>query len=786
MAVMPKIDAFDGAIMDSPPMVVYKASLKEAAGVTHWWMPHFESKLRGDIPIDREGARQSKNLFARPIKLVSPNLRKCQPLTISEFKYDLGKVERGYNNRTLYINVSNNQIMSRPVSQKMKDTFIGGRGFNLWLLWNALPKDRIARWDDPENEVCIACGPLGGTPVYPGSGKSIAVSISPLTDTVVDSNVGGYFGPYLKFSGWDALEIQGKAKSDVVILIDGDEGKVRIEDGSELPSETYLITDYLAKKYGGETGQSISVVSSGPGAEHTRFGCLNLSWYDPGRKIHRFKQAGRGGIGTVLRNKRIKAIAIKYSGRITVETNGPADPETVKQVGQAHSQELRNLDSKQNEMSSVGTTHLVTIMNDFDLLPVHNFRYGSNPEAEKLGREVYRKKFHKGFDGCWMGCALSCAHGVKDFELKTGPHKGQKVFVTGPEYETIAGVGSSCGIFDADYVIEMNFYCDTYGLDTISVGTALAFAMECYEMGLIDKKATGGLDLRFGNKDAALELVHQMSRGEGFGVIVGQGIRRMKKVFAEEYGADSRVLQDIGMESKGLEFSEYVTKESLAQQGGYGLSLKGPQHDEAWLIFVDMVDNLMPTFEQKAENLHWFPMFRTWFSLNGLCKLPWNDVVPENNKQTKEPAKVMAHVENYAKFFSAVTGKKTTPEDIIPMSEKVYNFQRIFNLRMGFGTRRYDELPYRAVGPVTKDEYESRAERYDKQLKEKLGYDPSGKSTEEKMFVLRKYRESEYERLKDAVYERRGWTSNGVPTLQKVKALGIDFPDVIELLKKNT
>ena len=707
-------------------------------------------------------------------------------MTISEFKYDLGKVERGYNNRTLYINVSNNQIMSRPVSQKMKDTFIGGRGFNLWLLWNALPKDRIARWDDPENEICIACGPLGGTPVYPGSGKSIAVSISPLTDAVVDSNVGGYFGPYLKFSGWDALEIQGKAKSDVVILIDGDEGKVRIEDGSELPSETYLITDYLAKKYGGENGQSISVVSSGPGAEHTRFGCLNLSWYDPGRKIHRFKQAGRGGIGTVLRNKRIKAIAIKYSGRITVETNGPADPETVKQVGQAYSQELRNLDSKQNEMSSVGTTHLVTIMNDFDLLPVHNFRYGSNPEAEKLGREVYRKKFHKGFDGCWMGCALSCAHGVKDFELKTGPHRGQKVFVTGPEYETIAGAGSSCGIFDADYVIEMNFYCDTYGLDTISVGTALAFVMECYEMGLIDKKATGGLDLRFGNKDAALELVHQMSRGEDFGVIVGQGIRRMKKIFAEEYGADSRVLQDIGMESKGLEFSEYVTKESLAQQGGYGLSLKGPQHDEAWLIFVDMVDNLMPTFEQKAENLHWFPMFRTWFGLNGLCKLPWNDVVPENNKQTKEPAKVMAHVENYAKFFSAVTGKKTTPEDIIPMSEKVYNFQRIFNLRMGFGTRRHDELPYRAVGPVTKDEYESRAERYDKQLKEKLGYDPSSKSTEEKMSVLRKYRESEYERLKDAVYERRGWTSNGVPTIQKVKALGIDFPDVIELLKKNT
>ncbi|MGB9915538.1 MAG: aldehyde ferredoxin oxidoreductase family protein [Candidatus Bathyarchaeales archaeon] len=705
---------------------------------------------------------------------------------LAEFKYEPRKVERGYNNRTLYVDLSSMQIASKPVSEKMKETFTGGRGFNLWLLWNALPKNRIVRWNDPENEICIASGPLGGIPVYPGSGKSIAVSISPLTNMVVDSNVGGYFGPYLKFAGWDALEVQGKPKSEVVIFIDGDQCKFQVETADELPSEAHLITDILAEKYGKDNPLSISVVSSGPGAEHTLIGCLNVSWYDAARRVHRLKQAGRGGIGTVLRNKRIKAIVVKYSGRITVESNGPADAALVKEVGTAHNREIRMLDPKQNEMSIVGSPQLVSTMNNFDLLPVNNFRYGSHPEAEKLGREVYRQKFHKGFDGCWMGCALSCAHVVKDFELKTGPYKGQKVFVTGPEYETAAAVGSNCGIFDVDHVIEMNFYCDIYGLDTISVGTATAFAMECYEMGLIDKEATGGLDLRFGNKEAALELVHQMARGEGFGVVVGQGIRRMKKIFAEKYGADPVIMNDIGMEAKGLEFSEYVTKESLAQQGGYGLTLKGPQHDEAWLIFLDMVHNLMPTFEQKAESLHWFPMWRTWFGLNGLCKLPWNDVVPENNKQTKEPAKVMAHVENYAKLFYAVTGKKVTVDDLILMSERVYNFQRIFNLRMGYGTREHDAIPYRAVGPVTKEEYESRRERYDKQLKEKLGIDPAGKSTEEKIAILRRHREAEYEKLKDAVYKRRGWTPNGIPTIEKVKALGIDFPDVIALLKNNT
>jgi len=710
--------------------------------------------------------------------------QKVKELPLNEFSYPLAKVDKGYNSRTLCVNLTTNEIKSKPVSQFMKDMFIGGRGFDLWLLWNGLPKDRIVSWDDPENEICIACGPLGGTPIYPGSGKSIVVTISPLTDCVVDSNVGGYFGPYLKFAGWDALEIQGRAKSDVVVFIDGDEGRVTIEDAKELPSETHLLAEILTGKYGGDNKRSISVVSAGPGAEHTRIGCLNFSFYDAPRKMVRYKQAGRGGTGTVLRNKKIKAIVVKFS-RLNAETNNPAHFDVLKDVGPAYNREIRTLDPKQHRMAEVGTTHLVDIMNDFDLLPTNNFRFGSHPDGPKLGEKVYDDKFHRGFDGCWVGCAVACSHCVKDFELKTGPYKGEKVCVNGPEYETIAGVGSNCGIFDADWITEMNFYCDAYGIDTISFGTATAFVMECYEMGLIDKKATGGLELKFGNKEAAMELIHQMAKGEGFGAIVGQGIRRMKKLFAEKYGADAKIMQDIGMEAKGLEFSEYVTKESLAQQGGYGLALKGPQHDEAWLIFLDMVQNRMPTFEQKAEALHWFPMFRTWFGLNGLCKLPWNDIVPEDNKDTPEPAKVMRHVQNYAKYFYAVTGKKIGADDIISMSEKVYNFQRIFNLRMGFGTREHDNIPYRAVGPVTEEEYESRAERYDKQLKEKVGFNPEGKSTKEKLAALRKHREAEYEKLKDAVYKRRGWNHNGVPTLEKVKALGIDLPEVVSVIQKS-
>jgi aldehyde:ferredoxin oxidoreductase len=178
-------------------------------------------------------------------------------------------------------------------------------------------------------------------------------------------------------------------------------------------------------------------------------------------------------------------------------------------------------------------------------------------------------------------------------------------------------------------------------------------------------------------------------------------------------------------------------------------------------------------------------MFRTWFSLCGLCKLPWNDIIPEDNQGTAEPAKVMKHVGWYAEYFSSVTGRESGPDDLIRMSETVYNFQRVFNLRMGFGRREHDTLPYRAMGPVTEMEYESRAARYDKQLTETYKVDIDGKSTAEKVDLLRRLREAQYETLKDAVYERRGWTPDGIPTLATVKRLAIDFPEVVDLLKAN-
>ena len=258
----------------------------------------------------------------------------------------------------------------------------------------------------------------------------------------------------------------------------------------------------------------------------------------------------------------------------------------------------------------------------------------------------------------------------------------------------------------------------------------------------------------------------------------------MKKYFIENFSADAAFLQDIGMEIKGMEISEYGTKESLAQQGGFALAIKGPQHDEAWLIFMDQIQNLLPTFEDKAEALHYFPMWRTWFSLHGLCKLPWNDISPENNKQTKEPAKVEEHVENYTWIHEGVTGIPTTVETLLQQSERVYNFQKVFTIRMGRIGRQHDYPPYRAMGPVTVAEYESRRERYDEQLQRLVEVDPANMSTGEKMKALREYREAQYELLQDAVYKRRGWNKNSIPTSKKLKELRIDLPEVLDVVEQ--
>jgi aldehyde:ferredoxin oxidoreductase len=404
------------------------------------------------------------------------------------------------------------KIVEKPVTQQMKDLFTGGRGFGLWLLWNAV--DRDTHWDDPENELIIANGPISGITAYPGAGKSTVVTLSPLTGSVIDSNGGGYFGPYLKFAGWDDLEIQGKADSEVIVIIDGDTGRVTIEEAPLEALDTHLLAEQLTEMYAADVRdrRHISVVSAGQGADHVLYAGLNLSWYDVRREAVRVKQAARGGSGRVFRDKRLKAIVVRYSG-LRGDSNHPANPALIRSAGQRINQEIATLDDQQNQMRKVGTPYLVEIMDHFNLPPVHNFRYGTHPEAHKINSTVWKHLFTQGLpDGCWAGCTLACSHSVDHFHLRTGPYAGDGVLVDSPEYETVAGLGANLGIFEPWAIMELNFYCDTYVIDTISFANSAAFVMECYQERILNRERTDGLAMTWGNADAVLELLHQMAR----------------------------------------------------------------------------------------------------------------------------------------------------------------------------------------------------------------------------------------------------------------------------------
>ena len=380
---------------------------------------------------------------------------------VKQFSYEVRPVEKGYANRTLYINLNTLEIKEKPVSQKMKEVFTGGRGFCLWLLWNAINEN--THWDDAENELILASGPIGGIIQYPGSGKTTVVTLSPLTHNVYDSNGGGFFGPYLKFSGWDALEIQGKSDREVIVFINGDDGTVQIETADDLPTDTHILSELLTEHFAGakENMRNISVVSAGQGADHSPLGGLNLSFYDNKLGEIRLKQAARGGCGHVFRDKKIKAIVVQYS-KLNASSNGPAKPEMIREAGRRINREILEMDAKQNNMRTLGTTNLVEIINHTDLLPTENFRYGRDARAKNLSADYWRTAFDStSQDSCWYGCSMSCAHKVNEYELKSGPYKGQKVMVDGPEYETIGGMGSNIGVFDPEALLEFNFYCDT-------------------------------------------------------------------------------------------------------------------------------------------------------------------------------------------------------------------------------------------------------------------------------------------------------------------------------------
>ena len=320
--------------------------------------------------------------------------------TVVEVPFEVTALEKGYANRGLRIDLTQNEIRVFPVTQSMKDLWVGGKGLDLWLMFQEVGKE--TRWDSPENPICFSPGPLAGTTSFPGSGKTLVTSLSPMTGSVVDCNVGGYFGPLFKFCGLDALVVVGKAPEETIVVIDAVRGRITIERAPLESIDAHLLAEELTEMYAddGLDKRNISVVCAGRGAQYTRMGVLNFSFYDWRKKTARIKQAGRGGIGRVFRDKGLKALVV-HGFKLKSDMNRAAQVERTSKVGRRLAKEIHDFDDQQNKMRKIGTAHLVEIMDAYDLLPVWNFQYGNHPDTHKIASPVWEARFTQGiFDGC--------------------------------------------------------------------------------------------------------------------------------------------------------------------------------------------------------------------------------------------------------------------------------------------------------------------------------------------------------------------------------------------------
>ena len=702
---------------------------------------------------------------------------------LRRIEYEPARVVGGYTDRILRVDLGTHEITIEELKPDFKDKYVGGRGYALKIIWDGTTRE--TRHDSPDNILVMASGPLGNEPGFPGTGKFIVGTISPLTDTFIDSNVGGHFGPLLKLAGFDALAVSGISQKEAVILVDGDAQTISIAAAPAYDRETdegslSFGQQLLKDVNGSEYSDSLAAVTAGEGARNTRFGIVNSLYYDGKRKRIRSKQAGRGGTGTVMRSKGLRGIVVR-SSLSKANGNNAVDKEGVRQAGSQLREVISKSDPEQLHLSAWGTTVLVEYMDKFHLFPINNYQYGQSPESPKLFASVFLDRYFskKIPDGCYYGCNLACAKGAENIALTRGPRAGQKVSIDGPEYETLGAV-SCMGIFDPHFVMEYNWYCDEYGIDTISTGVTIGFFMECFERGLLSAKDTG-YELTFGDIEAADRLLHEIASARGFGKVVGQGVARGKKWVAEKYTARNGTSEEtvmaemdkFAMEVKGLEFSMYISKESLAQQGGYGFALKGPQHDEAWLIFIEQVHKELPTFEHKANALRWFPLIRTWFNATGLCKLPWIDVRNPAAASTSEPAKNLPTLAYYVNYLNATTGSTKNLEDVLDDSERLYILQKLINLRQGKGTRANDQLPLRAMGPAYFNEYQARAEYYDEWLQEQLADSEIPASPEQRHKLIIEKRIEAYQQLCDIVYQKKGFTSEGIPKRETVEKFAL-------------
>jgi aldehyde:ferredoxin oxidoreductase len=603
-------------------------------------------------------------------------------------------VEGGYAGKILRVNLTNGTVQTQLLDGTTVKKFIGGRGYGARILYDENPSGVDPF--DPDNRIIFFTSPFLGTSI-PCSVKPCAVTKSPLSQTILMSLSGGYFGSELKFTGYDGIVITGRAEHPVYLQIHNDD--VQIKDASLVWGKDTLETQDLLKDAFGDNKARVVTIGTA-GEKLVRFASA----------INERRAFGRGGIGAVMGAKQLKAIIVRGTRPVDLFDKHGFDA-IVKELRE------RFKSDEAKVFSRYGTSGVVHLVESKGIFPTRNYQAGifeGRSKIDGVAREEFVEK-HVTCYGCPVGCSVITV-------ATDEAYKGIKS--EGPEYETLWSFGGQCGNDNLSAIIAAENLCDRYGLDTISTGNCIGFAMECFEKGIITKDDTDGLELRFGDHEAMVEMVRKIGSRDGFGEILAEGVYRA----SQKIGRGS---QKLAMHIKGSEMCGYDPRGAMGQGLSFATCPRGADHQKG-LIRQEVFGKPPPidrfAIEGKAQIVKEIQDEMAFLDAMGICCFL-------TRRDITGPA-------DYAKLFKYVTGIEISEQDIWTVGERIFNLERIFNQREGFA-RKDDTLP----------------ERF---LTEPLREGPSAGHT------------VPIQQLLDDYYRVREWDTNGTPTEKILFKLGLD------------
>jgi aldehyde:ferredoxin oxidoreductase len=612
----------------------------------------------------------------------------------------------GYGGRILHIDLGKQNFSVQNFDEAFARKYLGGNGFAAKILYDGL-KPGIDPFS-PENMVVFAVGPITDTPL-PSTSRGYAATKSPLSGLFFDSTFGGRFAITQKRTGFEAISISGRSGSPTYLLID--------ENGAQFKPAASLwgkLTRDTVEAIQAIEGQDADAVAIGPAGEKlVRFACMVHYWR--GRE----GVAGRGGIGAVLGSKNVKAVVVKGSRKTQV-----ADANSLREL----------IDSRKEAMEkgtaglkNLGTPVLVNMINTVGGLGVRNLQEEHSSRAPEIGGERLKELFFERNDTCF-GCPIACG---KTFRL---PASQEGLRWKMPEYETLFSLGSMVDNWDPASLLKLNALCDQWGLDTISMGLTLSFALECFEKGYLTPQDTGGRTLRFGDAEVIQELVEETGKRQGFGDALAEGSFRL----AQRIGKGAA---DLLYCFKKVEAAGHSARALKGMAIGYSTATRGGSHHDArpTLLYMGEFDRtkaqVAPSFALRTQNF-----------------TALDDSLTQCRFASERGYGGLIN-ENYLKMINGVTGWSLNLPEVESLGERIYNLERAFNCREGV-SRKDDNLPRRVANePI-----------------------PSGAS--QGMYCP----PQEFNGLLDEYYRLRGWDANGIPSAEKLKELGLE--EIIRDLRK--